>query len=546
MHPHPPKWPDRFLSWYCNPELLEDLQGDLHELFYRTYDAGQQRKARWLFSWLVLRSLRWSVIKRQKQHKNSLYNMTWNNFKIAFRVLWRDKVNTSLNLLGLTIGITCFMLLGTHVRQELSYDHFHSKKDRIYRSWLKEDYGEGKVFFNSETPLRFEDLFETEFPAVETAVQYRTVSNLVGRGENRVNEQMAIISPEFFDVFDFTVAYGNQEQILPDQNSLILSERYAQKYFGNDNPIGRTLGIQLGSEIRDFTITAVFQNMPYESSIKFDMALSNAINKDIYGERTLNAWFNIAPETYVLLREGTSITAVEDKVQDVVMSYLGEQVTRGQYQIGFQPLTDIHLNPDIPQGIAPVSNPQYVLILGAIGLLVLIMACINYTTLSAGQSLKRTLEVGMRKVLGAGRGTLIQQYLSESILLAFAAMLIGTAIALLIIPTFNRLAGTEILFTFEWWHLLAYAVIGLLIGLIAGGYPALIISGFKIINVLKGSGRSVGGNSVRKGLIVVQFSGHRLPHQHHAHHEATIGLPTGKRPGLRLQGSTVCAIVARS
>ena len=205
MNVTPPKWPDKFLKWFCDPDILEDLQGDLYEIFKRKYDDGNKRQASLSYTWLVIRSLRWSAIKRNKQHKNSILDMTWINFKIAFRVLRKDKFNTTLNLLGLTIGMACFLLLGLHVKQELAYDQFHSKKDRIYRSWLKEDYGDGKIFFNSVTPLRFEKLFEEEFPEIETAVQYTLQQNLVGRGENRINEPLGIVSPEFFSVFDFSI-----------------------------------------------------------------------------------------------------------------------------------------------------------------------------------------------------------------------------------------------------------------------------------------------------------------------------------------------------
>ena len=169
--------------------------------------------------------------------------MTRNNFKIAIRVLWRDKFNSSINLLGLTIGIACFLLLGLYVKQELSYDQFHSKKDRIYRTWLKEDYGEGRIFFNSQTPLRFEEMFESNFPEVERAIQYIELNRLVGRGENRLNEKVALISADFFEVFDFEVLDGNRT--LTGRDDLVISQAYAKKYFGDQDPIGKSLGIEV-------------------------------------------------------------------------------------------------------------------------------------------------------------------------------------------------------------------------------------------------------------------------------------------------------------
>ncbi|MEQ9404892.1 MAG: ABC transporter permease [Cyclobacteriaceae bacterium] len=511
MSNHPPKWANWFLEWYCHPDLLEDLQGDLYEIYDQKIVEGGKRKANLIFVWLVFRSFRLSVFKRKQKFKNSILTMTGNNFKIALRVLWRDKFNSAINLLGLTIGIACFLLLGLYVKQELSYDQFHSKKDRIYRTWLKEDYGEGRIFFNSQTPLRFEEMFENNFPEVEKVVQYIEGTRLVGRGENRLSEKIAVISPDFFEVFDFQLIDGNQQQPLPTKESLVISQQYAKKYFGDSDPLGKSVAVELGEHIQDFTVTGVFVDIRKESSIQFDLAISTENGRDLFGDRSYTAWFNVVAETYILLNERAQINTIEAKIQDIVLGLMGDvgygdgPMQRDQYNIGFQTLTDIHLNPDIPLGYAPVSNPQYVFILAVIGILVLIIACINYTTLSAGQSLKRAKEVGMRKVLGAVRGTLIYQYLSESLLLALLAMIFGTVITILLIPSFNILTGTEIFFQFEWWHILIYLAIGLIIGFVAGSYPALVISGFKTINILRGGSQSTGKLTARKGLVVLQF-----------------------------------------
>ncbi len=505
MRHRPPQWADRLLEWYCNPELLEDLQGDLHELYVNRAEEKGARSANARYIWWVIRSFRPSTIKKSKRLSNSIFTMTSINFKIAFRVLVRDKVNTAINLVGLTIGIACFLLMGLFVKQELSFDHFHSKKDRIYRSWLKEDYGEGKIFFNSITPLRFKDLFEQNFPEVERAAHLVIENHLVGRGEGRLDEPIAVLSPNFFRVFDFEILKGNKEAPFPELRSIIVSQSYARKYFDDKEAMGNTMSLQIGERIEDFTVSAVMADIPHESSIQFDIAISTENNRQLYGERSMNAWFSIIPETYVLLKEGASVESVDAKMQDVVMGYLSEEVERGQYNIGLQPLTDIHLKPDVPAGYAPVSNPQYVYILGAIGLLVLIIACINYATLSIGQSLRRAREVGMRKVLGAGQNTLVLQYLSESILLALIATAIGTLFTVLLVPTFNALTGTQIFFSFEWWHLLAYLGIGIAIGIAAGIYPAFVLSGFRLIAILRGGSQGGGRHLARKGMFVFQF-----------------------------------------
>ncbi|MDW3193696.1 MAG: ABC transporter permease [Cytophagales bacterium] len=505
MSPHPPRWADRFLQWFCRRDILEDLQGDLYEIFDHVVAVKGQRRASWIFVWLVFRSFRPSAIRLNVKVKNSIFMQSKINLKVAFRVLKRDRSNSLINLLGLTIGISCFILLGLYVKQELSYDHFHSKKDRIYRSWLKEDYGEGKIFFNSNTPLRFESLLEENFPEVERSVQITRFEFLTGKGENKLREEVYVVSPDLLEVFDFKLLAGNPESPIPTRNDLLISEQFARKYFGNENPVGQPFYLSIGPELREFTITALMADIPSESSVQFDLAISSANDDILYDDRVRQAWFTIIPETYVLINENSSIQTVEAGMQDVVMSYLEGEVERDVYQIGFQPLTDIHLNPDIPLGFAPVGNPEYVSILGFVGILVLIIACINYTTLSAGQSIKRAKEVGVRKVMGAPRKGLMGQYLTESVLMSQVAMLLGTVIAIVLIPTFNLLTGVTLSYAFQWWHIGLYFAIGLFIGLLAGAYPALVISGFKTVSILRGSLQSVGGMSVRKGLVVVQF-----------------------------------------
>jgi putative ABC transport system permease protein len=503
MSPSPPKWADRFLEWFCHPDLLEDLQGDLYELYEEKIESGRPRQARWLFAWWVLRSLRWDVI-----HKTRLQNigtMAQSNFKIAARVLWRDKFNTFLNIAGLAIGLTCFLLMGAYFKQEVTYDQFHSQKDRIYRVWLKEDYGGDKVFLNTVTPLIFEQVLEDNFPEVDKAIQLMSNSYLVGQTPNRINENVYIISPDLFDVFDFTISRGNAATPLPDQNSLILSESYVEKYFGSANPIGQSLLVQLGEEEREFTVSAVFENLPKASSLQFNMAISTANNERIFSERFRNAWFNVAAENYILLKKQTEIESVEAKVPDVVMSYLGDEVEPGEYQIGFQPLTDIHLNTDMPAGIAPVGNPRYAYILGLIGLIVLITAGVNYATLSIGQSLRRRKEVGIRKVMGAIKSTLIGQYLAESWLVALLALLISLGLAHAILPVFNSLTQADIDLSFQVWHIPFFLGLVLLVGFLAGIYPALILSGLKISHILSGSKAPKRAFYIRKGMVVFQF-----------------------------------------
>ena len=219
----------------------------------------------------------------------------------------------------------------------------------------------------------------------------------------------------------------------------------------------------------------------------------------------MNEWFSVSTETYLLLRRESDIASLSDKVPEVVMSHLKDEVEEGQYQIGFQPLRDIHLNPSIPPGLAPVSNPDYLYILGLVGIAILLISCINYSTLSLGTALKRGKEVGVKKVLGATRPSLVSEYLTESLLLFFVTMVLGVAFAYLLFPMFKSLIGTQLSYALDWKTLLFFGVLALTMGLVSGFYPAFVLSRFEIQDIFRKKNQLKGGFFSRKGMMVVQL-----------------------------------------
>lgn len=499
----PPLWADRFLEFYCKEEFLEEIQGDAHELFDRRAEKSVF-KAKGAFIWDVFRFFKPSNIKRSKKVNSNYITMTKNNFKIAARVLWKHKINTALNVASITIGMACFILLGLYVKQETSFDKFHDKGDRIYRTWTKEDYGEGQVFYYTNSPLPLAPALEANIPDVEATVQVDYARNLVGKEtENRINERMAMVSPNFFEVFSFDLIKGNSVNPLSSANQVVISERYAEKYFGKNEAVGQELFIEIGDEIEPFVVSAIVENAPENTGFDIDMVISNF---ERYDSRRYQAWFSIAPETFVLLNENTSQDATTAKFPEMINTILGEELDGGEYILGLQPLEDIHLNAEFPAGNMPVGNVNYVYVLGTVGILVLIIACINYTTLSTGQSIKRAKEVGVRKVVGAQRNGLVLQYLTESIFISIIATILGLVFANLIVPTFNVLVGTSLSIPFDSISLLGFLGLALLVGLITGAYPAFVLSNIKLINVLRGfatSSRSAGW--MRKGLMGFQL-----------------------------------------
>jgi len=500
----PPRLARRFLQLYCKSEFLEEIEGDVFELFERRVEESPA-KARLLFHWDVLRFFRLSNIKQIKKSNSNFIQMTRNNFKIAARVLWKQKTNTLLNVGSIAIGMACFILISLYVKQEVSFDKFHENGDRIYRTWSEEDYGEGQRFFYTSSPLPLAPTLEENIPEVEATTLVDYGNYLVGEGENRLNERIAMVSNNFFDVFSFELLKGNQANPL-GRNDIVLTESYALKYFSSDEPVGKTLTVQLGSEKVNYNVSAIIPDMPKNTGFQMNMIVSNEDMERFYSARAQQAWFNIGPETFVLLKENTAQDAVESKFPAMINSVLGDNIEEGQYVLGLQPLEDIHLNPDFPASAYPVGNPNYVYVLATIGLLVLIMACINYTTLSTGQSIRRAKEVGIRKVVGAQKGGLIWQYLSESILITACATLVGIGLAYALLPTFNHLAGTQIEIPVDAQSIAVYGLIVLFVGIATGIYPAFVLSNLKLIAIIRGGssgGRGVG--VLRKALIVFQL-----------------------------------------
>ncbi|MBL7873580.1 MAG: ABC transporter permease [Cyclobacteriaceae bacterium] len=433
--------------------------------------------------------------------------MLRNYLKIAFRSLWRSKIHSFINVLGLSLGIACCVLIALFVKDEWTFDTFHTKADRIYRVYAREDYGENEKFFNTVTPFPMGPALKDNFAEVENQVRINNIGSPVKVGENLFNEQVTVAGQDFFELFDFEIIHGNREA-LREQSGVVLTQATAKKYFGDVYPINKTISIQLGEAFEDFTVKAITANVPINSSIQFDMLISDLNYPKLYNSHVLtSAWFNITPETYVLLKEGVSPAELESKFPSVFQTLLGEESFKeSNYAPGLQPLTEIHLDTSYPVGIAPVSDPKYSYILAAIAVLILLVACINFVTLSIGRSMKRAREVGIRKVVGAERKQLIFQFIGEAVIVTVIALLVGAVLSVLSLPVFNSFAGKQLVLAFNGFTISLIVSLVTIIGLMAGSYPAFVLSGFKPIAILKGS-IQIGNNKqrVRQILVGVQL-----------------------------------------
>ena len=333
------------------------------------------------------------------------------------------------------------------------------------------------------------------------------INDLVKNGELSDQENIHLISPDFLDVFDFKLQSGDSQSPLNDLRQVVITPEIAAKYFGGENPIGKTLTIQFGGEWMPFAVSGVLETPPNNSSVQFDMLISFDNTKTLVPERARQSWTIVYPETYVMLKEGTAPAELKKKMQPFLDEQLAQVYEAGAYEVGFQPITDIHLNNEFPNGMARVSDWRYPYILGGVALLILLLASINFITISVGRSVSRAKEVGVRKVSGATRGNLILQYWSESLLVAFVAILGGVLLAQLLLPLFNQLANQELILEFSFSSLFFLLGLAILIGLVAGSYPALVVSGFNPVKAIKGYVSKMGNEKhvVLRSLVGLQF-----------------------------------------
>ncbi|MDX2045294.1 MAG: ABC transporter permease [Chitinophagaceae bacterium] len=431
--------------------------------------------------------------------------MLRNYLKVAFRYLHRYKGYTAINILGLAVGITCCILIMLFVRSEFSYNKFHSKAGRIYRASQHEKY-EGQDFVNTVTPLSMAAVMQETYPEIESTCRVFAFTRLVKVDQSSFSEDIRMVDSAFFRQFDFELQEGSRQNPFPTPNSVILTEETAKKFFGKTNPLGKQVEIELGTEKILFTVSGISKKAPEESSIKYKLLIPYSNAKFLFGPGAFSSWFNVQSETFVLLKENVKAAELEKKFPAMVKAQLGEDYREGGFIVKLQPITAIHLDTSLPAGNEPISNPKYSYILATIGILLLLVACINFITLSVGRSATRAMEVGLRKVLGAERKQLIRQFWGEAFLLTIISVIIGLGLAALLVNPFNQLISRNLSLHFDFTFLLFSLLMIGIIAMIAGIYPAIILSGFKPVEVLKGKLKMKSNTGwLRQSLVVGQF-----------------------------------------
>jgi putative ABC transport system permease protein len=450
-------------------------------------------------------------------HFTGSFSMLKNYIKTAVRNLLKRKGYSLINIVGLAIGMASCLLILMFVNDELNYDAFNEKADRIHRVAGSFFWG-GRSFDLAVAPAPTAQVMIDEFPEVENAVRFRQRGRYIFRYGDNIYREMRVsyVDSSFFDIFSIPLLKGNPATALVDPNTLILSENTAQKYFGGENPVGKTLRL---NDQTDYMVSGVFEEIPGNSHFHFDVFISMESLK----ESKSKIWMNQNFQTYILLHEGADAAAVEAKFPDMLLKYMGPQIETfmgksmeklmednelsGEFYL--QPLQGIHLHSDLIAEMEPTSDIKYVYIFTAIALSILIIAAINYMNLSTARSAGRACEVGIRKVLGSFRAQLIRQFLAESMMLCLVSLVIALGLVRFALPFFNGLSGKVLSMSAlgNSTMLGVLVLVAIFVGILAGSYSALLLSAYQPVNVLKGqlkTGAKTGW--FRSGLVVFQFA----------------------------------------
>ena len=430
-----------------------------------------------------------------------------NYFKIAFRNLWKHKVFSFINIMGLTVGMTACFLIFLYVRFELSYDNMHGKADRIYR--LVSDIKTPSDLIHASGPAwAVPPNTKHDFPEVEEFVRVSGNSFLVRKGNIKFQEEKSVLADSaFFKVFDFPMVRGNRETALSAPLSLVLTESTAKKYFGKQDAMGQTL--LLTGDAIPAKVTAVIKDIPENSEIQADMIVSMSTLTGKWDTTLDKQWGNYGSSAFLLLKPGADPKSLEKKFPAFVERRNGDEMKKLQMYptLFLEPLRDVYLHST--RDGAKTANIKNVYIFSLIAIFILLIACINFINLTTARSTERAKEVGIRKVVGAIKNQLAKQFIGESVIVCVLAFIFTFFLAMLLIPPFNQLAGKTIttgVFDHPGYLALLFGA-AVTIGLLAGFYPALVLSSFQPITVLKGKFSSgAKGIFLRKGLVILQFS----------------------------------------
>lgn len=520
--PTPPKLAQKALSWFLKDELFEEVNGDLTEQFSLDLQRKSAFRARCSYWFQVYHYLRPFAIRRLRSRIINLGMLKF-NFLLTFRNIKRQKAFTTINITGLGLGLASCIFIALYVLDELSFDKHWTDGDRIYRAFINMDHAGANYKYGFATaPMA--DIFQNDFPEVELAARWSYSSPLTFRVNGKLIRENRVIYADqgIIPMFSLKEIYGEAQHALDEPNTMVLTKAGAEKYFGEANPVGKTIKTNDG---QSFRITCVIEDIPKNSHFS-PLMLRTTINdqwSDPSKVTRLAYWTISAYRTYLKLRPGTNPLELEQKFHDVYEQYFDpairdwsgqswkEFIAAGnQYYYSLQPLKDIHLHTHFSADDSNASkgNIMYIYMFGAIGLFILIIACINFINLTTAKSSERAKEIGLKKVMGSSRHQILKQFLLESLIISLLSLTLAMLLTYILLPEFNLLANKEFEEPFFNEHQIwLYALLGTIgIGLLSGYYPAFLLSGNSIHSSLKNNPTKRSGISLRNLLVIVQFS----------------------------------------
>ncbi|WP_420316287.1 ABC transporter permease [Ekhidna sp.] len=502
---------DRIIEFYCRKDLLEDLQGDLHEYYFRNLNKGK-RKANLIFLLDVIKFCRLYTIQKPKIiGQMTFFNLIGNYFKTSVRSIARNKLFSTINIVGLAISMSVGLLMITYLGELLTFDNFHEKKDRIYRvTSTYSDVTNDDPFDLASTSVFIGEKLRSEYTGFEKVLIMRRNFNAdLEKGDNIINVNGEYASPEFFDVFSFNLRSGDPKTALIEPNSIILTEKAAEKLFKGEDPVGQ---IVISGE-ESYTVTGVMNDVPGNSHMQFEaLASFSTLEKRFRDDEnsTFFTWRSIWMNyVYLLLEEGTSPEQVNNYLAEIAADE-NAKTDRFTIALEVENLSDISPGRDLSNQIGPNITWESINQLLALTLIIILSACFNYTNLSIARALRRAKEVGIRKVVGATRSQVLTQFVFEAILIAIFSLFLAGGLYILIKPEFvtSIIDRDNIEMEFRMINILYFILFAISIGFISGILPSIVLSKLKAISILTDATkmRLFKGANLRKVLIVFQFA----------------------------------------
>lgn len=516
----PPKIPLRFFRWFCHPKLRDSIEGDLIELYEERKIKNGRLKANALFTLDVLLLFRPGIIKPIEGYQQlNTYSMYKSYFKISLRQLAKSKTFAAINISVLTLGFSCFMLLALYLHDELSFDMFHRDAEKIYRIIQHEQQENGTIRSVSSVAPALGKEAREQFQEIEDMCRLSAFGRITlgNDPQTRTHERALSADPNFFTFFDFPLIEGDPKSVLQNSDAIVISESIKEKYFGEGPALGKQIwsGYMRQGKPVYLTVGGVMKDFPKNSHLQISLLFSDAtwnVQYKDYAHYVNTDWVDTEYTTYLKLKPQSDVALLTSKIKNLVKSnYPTDREFKSNFEL--QPLQEIHAETEQFQSAADEFNahnikPFYLYTFAALGIILLLTACLNYMNLATAVAIKRTREIGTRKTLGAPRFQMVRQFVTDSIVLSLLSLIIAIALVYAVLPFVNVFAGKELSITAlpaEW--MVGVLFIIFIVGILSAQYPAFIATRVSIVDALKREVK-LGGTSlsVRKALLIAQFA----------------------------------------